>query len=121
MNKPVFGPRNALTLEQLMQNAGPSGWDFFDKLLPQEAAKQLQPSERVAKFLAALAQSGDGIEVIEWLMDITMRLPLRATGTTIEETALRTATRQGINGVAEAVLSAIALGEKLLNNEQPRS
>ena len=54
-------------------------------------------------------------------MDITLRQPLRSTGRTFEETALMTATRQGINGVGEAVLKAIARGEELVREQKTRN
>uniref|UniRef100_UPI003BAC7D96 hypothetical protein n=1 Tax=Stappia sp. TaxID=1870903 RepID=UPI003BAC7D96 len=114
MSEPLFGGRQAQSLDSMVARAGGEGWDGLEELFkPQVANQPLQPSDHVAKTLATLCRDPRGREVIEWLMDITLRAPLRATGKTFEETALLTASRQGINGVGEAVLAAIAHGQKL--------
>ncbi len=116
--KPLFGVRQAQTLDELLAQGG-EGWDFFRDLLPPQAQPDpCRPADRVAVFLAALVQTADGRELIEWLMDITLRMPLRVTGSTIEQTALHAAARQGINGVGEAVLAAIAYGQARLDAEK---
>lgn len=119
MSGPFLPARAAQPLDLLEQSyTGGAGWDDLDldalrAALPDNAP--LKPSDEIARFMFGLYSTAEGRRMFEWLMDITIRQPLRATGPTIEETALRTATRQGINGVAEAVLAAIALGESLIN------
>lgn len=116
--RPLFGPRQAQTLDDLLA-AGGEGWDFFKaEIAPPHRPDPFQPADRVATFLAAMVETADGRAVIEWLMDITLRLPLRVTGASLEETALRAATRQGINGVGEAVLAAIAHGQARLGADR---
>ncbi|GGE79128.1 hypothetical protein H1W37_19455 [Stappia taiwanensis] len=115
MSGPIFGGRQAQPLDDMVSRAGGDGWEGLEELFkPHLATAPLQPSDLVAKNLAMLAQHSGSREVIEWLMDITLRQPFRPTGKTLEETALRAATRQGINGVGEAVLAAIEHGQKLL-------
>lgn len=110
------GSRNAQPLDLLSQGVAGQGWEDFERLLlPKELMQRFEPNERVARLLFALSRSVDGRELVEWLMDITLRQPLRITGSSIEETALRGATLQGIHGVGEVILQAMAKGEKLLN------
>lgn len=120
MTNPVFGPRQALSLDDLMKQGG-DGWDFFADFvgLPKPPAP-CQPSDAVAKSLARLVRTADGREIAEWLMDITLRQPLRITGASFEQTALMAAHRQGIDGVAHSVLAAIAHGETLIAAEEER-
>lgn len=112
MSGPVFGERSALPFDDLLRNS--KGWDDLNELLPQLAEAPLRPSDTVAKNMANLARTKGGRDMLEWIMDITLRAPYHVTGKTIEETALNSATRQGINGVAEAILNAIKHGEDLL-------
>ena len=111
------GSRNALPLDLLEQGVAGQGWDEFEKklLLPKEHVDRFEPNERVAKILYAISRSADGRELVEWLMDVTLRQSVRITGDTIEQTALRAAQLQGIHGVGEVILQAMAKGEKLLN------
>lgn len=98
------------------------GWEGLDALFrPQLQGAPLQPHEGVAKFMFGLYHTPEGRAMFEWMMDITLRLPLRSTGQTIEQTALNTATRQGINGVGEAILAAIGHGEKLILKSQSQN
>jgi len=112
----LVGTRAAKPLDLLEQGIAGGGWDALEQLmLPQEMKAAYQPSDTVAKYLYGLSQTAQGREIVEWLMDITVRQPVRITGSTIEETALRAATLQGIHGVGETILKAIAAGEKLVH------
>ena len=116
MSGPFIPERAAQPMDLLEQLAGSGGgWDELEQLFrPQLQAAPLQPQEDVARFMYGLYRTPQGRAMFEWMMDITLRLPFRATGQTIEQTALNTATRQGINGVGEAILAAISHGEKLV-------
>ncbi|MCZ4073549.1 hypothetical protein [Agrobacterium sp. LMR679] len=104
-------------LERLTDDG--DGWEGLEALFrPQLQDAPLQPREGVAKFMYGLYHTPEGRAMFEWMMDITLRMPLRSTGQTFEQTALNTATRQGINGVGEAILAAIGHGEKLLSKSQ---
>jgi hypothetical protein len=119
MAGPFLPAREAQPLDLLEQGAAGNGWDGLEELFkPHLHNSELQPSDNVAQFLYLLSREPKGRQVIEWLMDITIRQPLRITGRSIEETALLATGKQGINGVGEAVLAAIAHGEKLTN--QPK-
>lgn len=116
---PQSGFRQAQPLDTMLLKAGGAGWDGLEQLFrPQLGQQPLQPADGVALFLFRMSQEPRGRDVIEWLMDITVRQPLRVTGASLEETALRAAQRQGINGVAEAVLAAIDHGRKLAEKGQ---
>lgn len=104
-------------LEDIVESG--SGWEGLEALFrPQLQDAPLQPHEGVAKFMYGLYHTPEGRAMFEWMMDITLRMPLRSTGLTIEQTALNTASRQGINGVGEAILAAIGHGEKLVSKSQ---
>lgn len=114
MSGPTFGTRDAQPFDHLLESKQP--WDELEKLFePHLADRPLQPSDTVAKNLANVSRTAGGREILEWIMDITLRAPLRVTGSSLEETALKAATKQGINGPAEAILNAIEHGETLLN------
>lgn len=113
MSGPVFGGRDAQPFDHLLESADP--WGEIEKMFkPHLADRPLQPSDQVAKNLAQMARHQSGREILEYIMDITLRLPLRVTGKNFQETALLIANRQGINGVAEVLLNAIKQGEDLL-------
>lgn len=113
MSGPVFGSREAQPLDHLLESADP--WADIEQMFkPHLVDKPLQPSDQVAKNLAQMARHQSGREILEYLMDITVRQPLRITGKDFQETALLSATRQGINGVGEVILNAIKQGEDLL-------
>ncbi len=118
MSGPFVAARAGQPLDLLEQSVAGGGWESLEALFAPVVEGELQPPDRVAKLLYALYQVGDGRELVEWLMDITLRLPLRVTGKTFEETALLMATRQGINGVGEVVLKAIAKGRELADAER---
>lgn len=120
MAGPFIPSREARPMDLLEQISGSSdGWEGLEALFkPQLQDAPLQPGEDVAQFMYGLYQTAQGRAVFEWIMDITLRMPLRATGQTFEQTALNTATLQGIHGVGEAVLAAISHGEKLINRNR---
>lgn len=114
----VIANRTAKPLDLLQQGVAGDGWDGLEALLlPKPMKAAFEPSDDLAKFLYALSRTHEGGQLIEYLMDITVRMPLRITGATIEETALRAATLQGIHGVGEVILTTLAKGEKLVNGE----
>lgn len=120
MSGPFLPARVAQPLD-LLENIAASGggWEELEEMFkPQRQDVPFQPGDDVALFMYGLYCTPQGRAMFEWMMDITLRLPHRATGATFEQTALNTATRQGINGAGEAVLAAIAHGEKLLSKNQ---
>jgi len=119
MSGPFIAERFAQPLDLLEKGPAGNGWEGLDKMFAPVEQAELAPKDEVAKFLYAMRITPGGREVIEWLMDITIRQPLRSTGQTFEQTALMTATRQGINGVGEVILKAIARGQELA--ERPKS
>ncbi len=115
-----IGNRTAQPLDLLEQGMAGKGWEAFEEmLLPKEMTARFEPGDRTAMFLYELSRLAEGREMIEWLMDITLRQPVRVTGSSIEETALRAAQLQGIHGVGEVILAAMAKGEKLSNTGAP--
>lgn len=124
MSGPFIPGRAGQPLDLMLeQGVAGDGWaGLEDMFRPHLKEAPLQPSDKVAKSLWLLySLGGDSREVIEWLMDITLRMPYRATGKTIEETALLASNRQGINGVAEAVLAAIAHGRSLMDKPETQN
>ena len=115
MSGPFVPSRAGQPLDLLEQGVAGGGWEGLEKLFaPHLQTKALQPDDDVARWMWGFYCTPQGRAMIEWMMDISIRQPLRITGATIEETAMLCATRQGINGFAEAVLAAIAHGEKLI-------
>lgn len=112
MSGPVFGKRDALSFDHLLQNS--TGWSELEKLMPQLQEQPLQPSDRVARNLANIARTQGGREILEYFMDVSLRAPYQVTGKSMEETALNAATRQGVNGMAEVILNVIKHGEDLI-------
>lgn len=122
MSGPFIPSRAGQPLDLLEQGAAGNGWDGVEELFkPFLQTSELQPRDNLARFMAALRHTPEGREMFEWMMDISIRQPLRITGASIEQTALQAAARQGINGFAEAILNAIAHGEKLLMQAKPQN
>ncbi len=122
MSGPFVPARAAQPFDLLEKSAAGGGWEGLEEIFKpilQEAP--LQPGDDVARFMWGLANTPEGRAMFEWMMDISLRQPFRAVGQTIEQTALAAATRQGINGFAEAVLAAIAHGEKQVREARQKS
>jgi hypothetical protein len=106
----------------MLLDGGPAGggWEALEAMFkPHIQDAPFQPGDDVARSLYLLYEAaGPGRAVIEWLMDITLRMPYRVTGKSLEETALLAAHRQGINGVGEAILAAIQHGRGLHENSK---
>lgn len=117
MTRVAMNRRDAQPLGSL---GGTEGWESLEAMFAPQPARPVhgQPGDEMSLFLARLAREPRGRELVEWLMDITFRQPFRATGRTFEETALLAATRQGIEGVGEVILCALAHGESLLQQRE---
>ncbi|MEO1110103.1 MAG: hypothetical protein AAFX90_19490 [Pseudomonadota bacterium] len=116
---PQFGPRQAQPLDLMLKQAGGSGFAGIEKLMNLVIQPdKLQPADEVAKTLAKLVAYPGGREVIEWILDISVRQRFQAQGQSIEEVALRAKQKEGIDGLAAAILAAIAHGQKLLEERQ---
>ena len=116
---PFLPQRDAQPLDVLEAGVAGGGWEELERLLtPQAGSKPLQPDDEVARFMWGLYCTAQGREMFEWMMDISLRQPLRITGQTLEQTALLSASRQGINGFAEAVLAAVGHGRSLVMKRQ---
>lgn len=114
MSGPFLPARAGQPIDMLEAGAAGGGWEALEELMkPHLNGAPLQPEESVAEFMWGMYHTGQGRAMFEWMMDISIRQPLRVTGTTIEQTALQAAAKQGINGFAEAILAAIAHGEKV--------
>lgn len=110
MTGPFVPGRASQPLDLLNDGIAGGGWETFEKLFePKLQGQDLQPADDVAKVMWGFYNTPQGRAMFEWMFDISLRQPLRITGRSIEETALLSATRQGINGFAEAVLAALAL------------
>ena len=119
---PFLPERTAQPIDLLQHGVAGGGWEALEDMFkPHLSDAPLQPSDEVAVFLLGMFREPRGREVLEWLMDITLRAPLRVTGRTLEETALMAATRQGINGVGEAVLAAIGHGAAILEKSKQQT
>jgi hypothetical protein len=115
MSGPFLPARAGQPLDILEQGAAGGGWEALEALMkPHLNDAPLQPEESVAEFMWGMYNTPQGRAMFEWMMDISIRQPLRVTGTTIEQTALLSAGKQGINGFAESILKAIAHGEQLV-------
>lgn len=121
MSGPFIAGREAQPLDLLLDRgiAG-NGWpglDDLERLVP-NTKRVLQPDDDLARFMWGLYQTVEGRRMFEWWMDVTLRIPLRITGKTFEETALLATARQALNGAGEAVLAAIAAGEASVDGKR---
>ncbi|MCF6368336.1 hypothetical protein [Rhizobium halophilum] len=122
MSGPFIPARAAQPFDLLEKGAAGGGWDALEEMFkPVLQDRPLQPGDEVAKFMWGLANTPEGRAMFEWMMDVSIRQPMRVTGETIEQTALAAAVRQGINGFAEAVLAAIAHGEKQVREARQKT
>lgn len=115
MSGPVFSRRDAQPLDLLLKQAGGDGFKGIEKLMKPVFERQpLQPSDEVARTLARLVSYQGGREVIEWMMDISVRQPFRTKGETLEAVAMHAKQKEAIDGFAAVLLAAIAHGQTLL-------
>lgn len=109
-------PREAMPLAGMQANVDEKSIEqTLASLFPQADLQQmLAPRNEMDLFISALAATQEGRAFFEWFMDHTIRVPYRAMGKTLEETALNAARREGLNLAGELLLAAIARGEKAL-------
>lgn len=122
MSGPFIAGRNAqpldLMLEQGLAGDGWAGLANLEEMVPSTKGV-LQPDDEVSRFMWGLYNTVEGRKMFEWWMDVTMRIPLRITGKTIEETALLATARQALHGAGETVLAAIAAGKMSVEEKRP--
>lgn len=122
MTRVLMGtPREALPLD-LMQARSSDDFirDAMSGILPAEGLDALlAPKDDIAEFAYALGKTPQGRALFEWFMDMTIRLPYRATGASLEQTALLAARREGLNLAGELILAAIARGERSVAARNP--
>jgi hypothetical protein len=119
MAGPFLPARAAQPMDLLEKGAAGGGWEALEALMqPHLNAQPLQPAQTTAEFMWGLYQTPEGRAMFEWMMDISLRQPLRLQAGTLEQTAMNAAAKQAINGFAEAILAAIAHGETLINNRK---
>lgn len=122
MTSPLFGnPRDALPLDLMRESISEGAIEeTLRGLFPDEQLRGVfTPSDEVAEIAFALAQSVQGRKFFEWILDGTLRQPYRPTGSTLEETALNAARREGLNTPAEMILAAISRGERIVTARAP--
>lgn len=124
MNQPLFGPRQAqplddilrqseaLDLDELMAKLDPSG-----RMKPDELDVE---SEKMAPIALALAMSDDGRQFLEWLADLTVRRPYSVRGMPLMEAGTYARGRDMQNGVFFAIAKAIAAGEAQIKAARER-
>lgn len=120
--QPIFGPREAVTLDGMMKSAGLEGWDMLEKLLDPKGEMQGElenTAKSVAPLIYGLALSSEGREILEWLCDITVRRPTFIHGMGIEQAALYAANREGQAGVIFTILKAIKTGQEIVGDRAP--
>lgn len=119
MTGPILGKRDVQSLHKMLERAAGKGWDgILGDLMPVAVRGEYEPDDKVAVRLARMCANPEDREVIEWLLDITLRGPDHDCGKTIEETALNSARRHGRVGVGEVLLHAIQRGNKLIEEKQ---
>lgn len=122
MTRVLMGtPREALPLDLLQQQSSDELIrSAMAGLVPADQLDAvLAPRDQVAEFIYALSSTAQGREFFEWFMDMTMRLPYRVTGASLEQTALYAAKREGLNLAGELILAAIARGAKSVAARTP--
>lgn len=108
----VNGKRDVMSFDRLLEN----GWGAFEQLENLGVAPPndgYRPDDQVARIAYSLTLNPLTQQFLDWLMDITLRAPLRVPDAGVEQVALAYAKRAGINGVGEAILAAVEMGRKL--------
>lgn len=115
MGGPFVAPRHALPMDLLEQTALGDGWGGMAAIERQLGIKpaDMLPDDELALFMFGLSRTAQGRAMFEYLLDMSIRQPYRPVGTSIEETALAAAVRQGVNAIPELMLKAIGKGSEL--------
>ncbi len=122
-NGPFLPERAAQPADLLEGGFAGGGWDALEKVFSHapEQAGPLKPDDEIAAFMWGLYCTPQGRAMFEWLLDITVRQPFRATGQSLEQTALNTAMREGRDAVAMLMLQAVAEGKKSIDNKTKKT
>lgn len=115
MTGPFIASRDALPMDLLEASAIGDGWGGMDAIEQRLGVKpaDMLPDDELAKFIYGLSRTPQGRAMFEYLFDVTVRLPYRPVGASLEETALAAAVRQGVNAIPELMLQAVAKGAEL--------
>lgn len=113
--------RDAMPLDLMRANTQESMLDgmLADLFSPEQIEGIKGKPSGLDQFIYGLSRTAQGREFFEWILDFTLRAPLRFKAPTLEETALNAARREGMNFPAEMILAAISRGEQSIAARSP--
>jgi len=115
--QPLFGPRQAVTLDGMLEKAGLGGWDWLEKLVDpsgQAGGGELETAaKKIAPLLYGLALTTEGREILEWLCDLTVRRQHFVPGATVEQAGIYAIARGSQDGLVFLILKTIRTGQDL--------
>ena len=121
-SEPIFSARQAMPLENVLDQVGMTGWDVFERLgIPQDTVRAAleDRTDEVAPLLYGLYRTPEGRAFFEWLCDMTVRRPyVQPAATTIEATALYARERHGQDSVLFTILQAVARGQAIVEERR---
>lgn len=120
MSGPAAFGRQAAAVEQFIRQ--PTNWEGLQKAIfgGGDAPDPFRPDDRVKKFLAAAWRTPEGREFLEWLADLTVRSAPENGGLTFQGLAIAHAKHETRWALGQAVFTALAQGEELINQKEPR-
>jgi len=90
---------------------------FFKKIVGNFSSQTYRPDDEMLKNFYRLYTQPAGRELVEWILDITIRLPYPKVGSTIEMAALQAARREAAANIGELLMQAVLEGKRLIERE----
>ncbi|WP_127523661.1 hypothetical protein [Mesorhizobium sp. Z1-4] len=120
MSGPAAFGRQTAAIENFVRQT--PDWDGLERALfgSEGAPDPHRPDDRVKKFLAAIWRTPEGREFIEWLADLTVRSAPEPGGLTFEGQHIAHAKHETRWALGQAVFRALAEGDELINQTEPR-
>lgn len=117
MSGPVEFARQVQALDQLL-NAAPN-WDGLEKAFaPAKTPDHFEPDDFMKQQLAALYNTADGRQIIDWLFDLTLRAPFPHVGSSRDSAWIAGAKHEARVAVGQTVARAIVDGRELFNRKK---
>lgn len=116
MTGPFPFARQTMDLDTMIAGMGGEGWDGLEAMFKPAGVKDsFDPGDHMKKMLFAFYQTGEGRQVIDWLLDLTFRAPFPHVGTSIEQAAIAAAKHESRAAIGLVIMKAIADGDALLH------
>lgn len=114
MSGPYPFAREVQQLNDMLASVGGPGWAGLEQMFkPARVADRFDPGDDMKMVLAAFYRTAQGRQIIDWLLDLTVRAPFPHVGGSRDSAWLAAGKHEARTAVGYVLLQAIADGNEL--------